>query len=138
MWPLNRAPSTTSPAALALAALRRKTGSTLLLLQKPRPRDTLRLLTAQVSKHMAKLKRQAKKIIVLTLASIFFVLGIAGSVLPVLQGWLFFAISAILFSMYSPRLRAWIEKHSVKYPKLHAVIGKANDWTAKVFGAPEV
>lgn len=87
---------------------------------------------------MAMLKKKLKKILILTLASFFFVLGLAGLVLPVLQGWLFLAISALLFSMYSPRLRAWMDKHTIKYPKLHKFVGKANDWTTKVFGAPEV
>lgn len=87
---------------------------------------------------MAKLKKQLKKIVVLTFAGIFFVLGLAGLVLPVLQGWLFLAISALLFSMYSPSLRAWLDRHTVKYPKLHAFVGKAQEWTTRVFGAPEV
>lgn len=87
---------------------------------------------------MAMLKRQLKKVLILTLATAFLLLGLAGLVLPVLQGWLFLAISALLFSMYSPRLRAWIDKHTVKYPKLHRMVGKANEWTTKVFGAPEV
>ncbi|MCC7500378.1 DUF454 family protein [Candidatus Nomurabacteria bacterium] len=87
---------------------------------------------------MAMLKKKLKKILILTLASFFFVLGLAGLVLPVLQGWLFLAISALLFSMYSPRLRAWMDKHTIKYPNLHRFVGKANDWTTKVFGAPEV
>lgn len=84
------------------------------------------------------IKRKIKRIIVLTLATVFLVLGVAGLVLPVLQGWLFLAISALLFSMYSPAMRAWIDKHTIKYPKLHKVVGKAQAWTTKVFGAPEV
>lgn len=84
------------------------------------------------------LKAKLKKALVLTLASLFFVAGLAGLVLPFLQGWLFLAISAILFSMYSPRLRAWIEHHTVKFPWLHRFVERANDWTTKVFGAPEV
>lgn len=87
---------------------------------------------------MAMLKKKLKKFLVLTLASIFFVLGLAGLVLPVLQGWLFLAISALLFSMYSPRIRHWMDTHTVKYPKLHRVISRAQHWTTKVFGAPEV
>ena len=84
------------------------------------------------------LKRQGKKILVLTLATVFLLLGLAGLVLPLLQGWFFLALSAILFSMYSPSLRAWIDRHTIKYPKIHAFVGKAQDWTTKVFGAPEV
>lgn len=87
---------------------------------------------------MKRIKKELKRILVLTLATAFLLLGLAGLVLPVLQGWLFLAISAILFSMYSPSMRAWMDKHTVRYPKLHRVISKAQDWTTKVFGAPEV
>ena len=64
-------------------------------------------------------------------------IGLAGLVLPVLQGWLFLAISALLFSMYPPGLRSWIDRHTIKYPKIHAFVGKAQAWTVKVIGAPE-
>lgn len=87
---------------------------------------------------MARVKKELKRIIVLTLASLFFVLGLAGLVLPVLQGWLFLAISALLFSLYSPRLRLWIHNHTVKYPRIHPFIHRAQEWTTRVFGAPEV
>jgi uncharacterized membrane protein YbaN (DUF454 family) len=87
---------------------------------------------------MAHIKKQLKKILVLTLAGVFFVLGLAGLVLPVLQGWLFLAISALLFSMYSPALRAWLERNTARYPKIHAFVGRAQAWTTRVFGAPEV
>jgi uncharacterized membrane protein YbaN (DUF454 family) len=87
---------------------------------------------------MAKFKRELKRIIVLTLATLFLLIGLAGLVLPVLQGWLFLALSLILFSMYSPSLRAWIDRHTEKYPRLHSVVGRAQRWTTRVFGAPEV
>lgn len=83
-------------------------------------------------------KKQLKRMLVLSVATLFLVVGVAGLVLPVLQGWFFLALSLILFSMYSPGLRAWIERHTVKYPKIHAMVDKANAWTTKVFGAPEV
>ncbi len=87
---------------------------------------------------MARVKKQLKKILVLAVATVFFVLGLVGLVLPVLQGWFFLAISALLFSMYSPTLRAFIDRHTVKYPKLHAFVERAQGWTTRVFGAPEV
>ena len=83
------------------------------------------------------MKKQLKKILVLTLASVFLVLGLAGLVLPVLQGWLFLAISALLFSMYSPAMRAWIDRRTINYPRLHGFVKKAEAWTTRVFGAPE-
>lgn len=87
---------------------------------------------------MKRLKKELKRALVLSLATAFLLLGLAGLVLPFLQGWLFLAISAILFSMYSPSMRAWMDKHTVRYPKLHRIVNKAQDWTTKVFGAPEV
>jgi hypothetical protein len=59
-------------------------------------------------------------------------------VLPILQGWLFLAIGALLLSMYSPSLRAFIYRHTSKFPKFHVWVLKTDEWTTKVFGAPEV
>lgn len=83
------------------------------------------------------MKRHAKRVLVLTLATLFLLLGLAGLVLPILQGWLFLAISLLLFSMYSPRLRAWMDRHTARYPKLHQFIERANARIVRVFGAPE-
>lgn len=86
----------------------------------------------------SRLKKQLKKIAVLALASVFFVVGLAGLVLPVIQGWFFLALSALLFSMYSPRIRGWIDAATARYPRLHGFVERADAWTARVFGAPEV
>ena len=87
---------------------------------------------------MKRLKKEAKRVLVLTLATAFLLLGLAGLVLPVLQGWLFLAISALLFSMYSPSLRAWLARRTEPYPWLHKVVDRAEGWTTRIFGAPEV
>ena len=87
---------------------------------------------------MRALKKKLKKMLILATASVFFVLGLAGLVLPVLQGWFFLAISALLFSMYSPGIRTWMDRHTVKYPKLHKFVERAHGWTTKGFGAPDV
>ncbi|HVN77357.1 MAG TPA: hypothetical protein VMT19_13645 [Thermoanaerobaculaceae bacterium] len=52
-------------------------------------------------------------------------LGLAGLVLPVLQGWLFLAIGALLLSPDVPvfaRALAWFED---RFPRLRAVVGHA-------------
>ncbi len=87
---------------------------------------------------MKRIKKELKRVVVLSLATVFLLLGLAGLVLPVLQGWLFLAISVLLFSMYSPRLRVWMDSHTMKYPALHRMVARANDWTTRIFGAPEV
>jgi uncharacterized membrane protein YbaN (DUF454 family) len=85
-----------------------------------------------------KLKKKLKKYFIITLGVLSILVGLAGLVLPVLQGWFFLAIGALLLSMYSPGLRAWIDRRAAPYPKFHAFIEKAEAWTTKVFGAPEV
>jgi uncharacterized membrane protein YbaN (DUF454 family) len=83
------------------------------------------------------LKRHMRRVLVLGTATVFLLLGLAGLVLPILQGWFFLALSAILYSMYSPALRGWLDKHTVRYPKIHAWVGKAESWVVRIFGAPE-
>lgn len=86
----------------------------------------------------SKLKKKLKKYFIITLGVLSILVGLAGLVLPFLQGWFFLAIGALLLSMYSPGIRIWMDKHTVKYPKLHAFVERAHGWTTKVFGAPDV
>lgn len=88
--------------------------------------------------YMTRLKKQLKKYFIITLGVLSILVGLAGLVLPVLQGWFFLALGALLLSMYSPGLRAWMYKHTSKFPRLHAWVLKAEQWTVDVFGAPEV
>lgn len=84
------------------------------------------------------IKKKLKRVLVITLGVFFLLVGLAGLVLPILQGWFFLLLGGLLLSMYSPSLRAFIYRHTVKYPKIHAFVGKAERWTERVFGAPEV
>jgi uncharacterized membrane protein YbaN (DUF454 family) len=84
------------------------------------------------------IKKKLKRALIITLGVFFMLVGLAGLVLPILQGWFFLILGALLLSMYSPRLRAFIYRHTVKYPKVHAFVAKAEGWTERVFGAPEV
>jgi len=83
------------------------------------------------------MKKHLKRVLVLGLAIIFIVLGIVGLALPFLQGFLFLAIGLLLLSLYSPRLRAYIDEKTVPYPRLHRFVIKAEAWVVRVFGAPE-
>jgi uncharacterized membrane protein YbaN (DUF454 family) len=84
------------------------------------------------------IKRQLKKVIVITLGVLSIIIGLAGLVLPILQGWLFLAIGGLLLSMYSPRLRAWIHRRTEPFAHIHKFVVWAEGWTERVFGAPEV
>lgn len=83
------------------------------------------------------MKKKLKRIAVVGLGIFFLLVGVAGLVLPVLQGWFFLAIGILLLSLYSPKLRAWIDRNTTKYPRLHGFIDKANSWVVRVVGAPE-
>ncbi len=80
------------------------------------------------------MKYHAKRIIIFSLGIIFLVLGVAGLALPFLQGFLFLAIGILLLSLYSPTLRAWVEKHTRRWPKFHEVVTKVDAWMRRVIG----
>ena len=60
----------------------------------------------------------------ISLGIAFFFLGIIGSLLPVLQGWLFFLLSALMFFPTSPFARKVLAKVEPKMPKLVAWLRK--------------
>jgi uncharacterized protein len=82
------------------------------------------------------MKFYIKRAIILTLGVAFVLLGIAGLFLPFLQGFLFLAVGLLLLSTVSPRLRAWVESHTRRWPKLHGWVEKADAWMRRVIGEP--
>lgn len=75
-----------------------------------------------------------KRLAVLIVALVFFVLGVIGLFLPFLQGILFLAVALILFSLLSPTIRMWMETHTRKYPKLHAMVVKIETYIRGIIG----
>jgi uncharacterized protein YqgC (DUF456 family) len=80
------------------------------------------------------MKRRIKRLILFIIALIALLLGFVGIFLPFLQGILLLAVGLILLSILSPSVRVWMEKHTVKYPKLHSIAAKLDDWVRKVIG----
>lgn len=78
--------------------------------------------------------KKVKQAAVLTIGSIFLILGLFGLVLPFLQGIIFLAIGLILLSFYSPKIRSQIEKHTQKYPHLFLAVKKIEAFLAKIIG----
>lgn len=61
----------------------------------------------------------------ITLGIIFFILGIVGSLLPVLQGWIFFLLSfLVLFPNHRLAIKA-LDKVEPKMPRMVAVLRRA-------------
>jgi uncharacterized membrane protein YbaN (DUF454 family) len=61
---------------------------------------------------------QDRKVLRITLGIIFIVLGLLGLVFPILQGWLFLAVGALLLSRYVPffeRIISWIRN---RFPRI--------------------
>ena len=76
---------------------------------------------------MAYMSKKAKKVLILSVAIIFIILGFFGLVLP-------FVIGVFLLSFYSLKARLWIEKHTKKYPRLFSITKKVEAWMAKIIG----
>jgi uncharacterized membrane protein YbaN (DUF454 family) len=65
-----------------------------------------------------------RRIIRITLGTVFILLGILGLFLPILQGWLFLALGALFLSVDLPlfeRLVLWIED---RFPRLRSSVEK--------------
>ncbi len=80
--------------------------------------------------------KKIKRIVVLSIGVLFIILGLVGLFLPFLQGFLFLAIGLILLSLYSTTVREWTEHHTRKYPKLHTIVKRAEDWVVGIIGRP--
>ncbi len=84
------------------------------------------------------MRRHIKRITFIVVGVLFVLLGFVGIVLPVLQGFLFLAIGLIFLSISSPRFRVWIESHTRRYPKVHAVIEKLERWIVSIVGPLDI
>ena len=80
------------------------------------------------------MQKKVKKVLVLTIGIVFILLGLFGLVLPFLQGIAFLIIGSILVSLYFPKIRLWVDKHTKKYPYLFVMIDKIGKWMTKIIG----
>lgn len=78
--------------------------------------------------------KTTKRAVVLIIAILFLILGVVGLVLPFLQGLLFLAVGFILLFFLFPSLREKTQKHTVKYPKFHAMMLKVEDFIGRILG----
>lgn len=70
------------------------------------------------------------KLVRIPLGIILLFLGVVGSVLPVLQGWLFFSMGIVILSVDIPflaRFVCWIER---RFPKFKAPLERCRSFLA--------
>ena len=85
---------------------------------------------------MADMDPLVKRVLLFAAASIFIILGLVGLALPFLQGFLFLFIGLTLLSIVSATARAWTERHTRKYPKVHAWIKQLEKRITDLIGTP--
>lgn len=97
---------------------------------------TVCLLCGQSGTMTVRMYKNLKRVLILAAGCVFVPLGVAGIALPFLQGFLFLAIGLILLSIGSDTIRAWIERYTRKYPRVHAFIEKLEAWITSYIGRP--
>lgn len=77
------------------------------------------------------------------LGTIFLILGIVGCFLPILQGWLFLLIAAVLFFPRHRKVESILKKAEPRWPRLVGFMRRIgvgaphHDSTAEVASVPE-
>lgn len=80
------------------------------------------------------MRRHLKRGFLTGIAIIFLLLGIVGLVLPFLQGILFIAIGLILLSLVSVRVRQFLDRHTVRFPRVHKVVRNIERAVGRIVG----
>ena len=75
------------------------------------------------------MKTASRRILRIVLGSLSLLVGVAGIFLPILQGWLFLGIGALLLSPEVPPLRRLVKYVERRYPK----IGRRIRWWREKF-----
>jgi len=65
------------------------------------------------------------------LGIIFLILAIVGSLVPIMQGWMFLALAFVVLSPDVPLFRKWLFAIKQKYPKLQEPMRRVEKWMEK-------
>ena len=69
-------------------------------------------------------KRHLHKILRISAGIVFLFLGVVGSLLPILQGWIFFLLALITFFPDHPKVAEVLEKAEPKFPRMVGFLHK--------------
>lgn len=80
------------------------------------------------------MKRHVKRISLQILGIVCLIAGIAGLVLPLLQGFLLIILGLVLISVSTPSVKHHIERHTHRHPKSKAVHQKLEQYILGIVG----
>ncbi len=78
--------------------------------------------------------KHTKRTLIFILAVLFVVIGIAGLILPLIPGLVFIAVALVIFSLFFPIIGEKVRHHTVRYPKLHAIIERLDERVRRIVG----
>lgn len=78
--------------------------------------------------------RRVKQITFTFIGLIFLIIGVAGLILPFIQGWLFIIIGLVFISLESPQLDTWLQRMSQKNRLTEKHFSKFRLWTRSKLG----
>ena len=78
--------------------------------------------------------KHSKRALILLIGFILVVFGIAAFALPIIPGIVFVIVGLFLLSTFSPSLREWIDKHTRRFPKVHAGVVKIQKFISRIIG----
>ena len=79
------------------------------------------------------MKGAVRKTIRITLASLLLILGVAGLVLPILNGMLFIIFALLILSLEVPALEERLDRIGAKHKKVHPYYTKWKAFIKKYF-----
>lgn len=78
--------------------------------------------------------RNTKRTLLIIFAIVFFIVGVAGLILPIIPGLLFLAVAVALLSVFSPTIQELLHSHTRKVPKLHTIVLKVDEYVRRIIG----
>lgn len=75
-----------------------------------------------------------KHTVIVFVAFMLIIVGLAGLVLPVLPGLLFIVVGCLLISAYNPRFEFWLHEQTKKYPPLHTMALDLQAFIERIIG----
>ena len=75
-----------------------------------------------------------KHTVIIFLAIVLIIVGLAGLILPVLPGVVFILVGLLLLSAYNPRFEYWLHEQTKKYPPVHKMALDLQAFIERIIG----